>query len=107
MKTRKSTSTEEFDKRMECYTKNKKVVEEVNAEAEGKGPDALRLAINPLSDSMPEETPLGLIADEAEVQKGKRRLASGDEDSYRMLAHKAVTVDHHIDGHLIPVKDQG
>ena len=55
---------------------------------------------------MPEETPLGLIADEADVQKG-RRLASRDEDSYRMLAHKAVTVDHHFDGRMVPVKDQG
>ncbi len=106
LKTHKSTSTEEFDKRMECFAKTKKEVEEVNAEAEGKGPDALRLAINPLADMMPEETPLGLIADEADVQKG-RRLASGGEDSYRMLAHKAVTVDHHFDGRMVPVKDQG
>ncbi len=79
----------------------------MNAEAEGKGPDALRLAINPLADMMPEETPLGLIPDEADVQKGRRRLVSGDEDSYRMLSHKAVTVDHHFDGHMVPVKDQG
>ncbi len=56
---------------------------------------------------MPEETPLGLIANEADVQKGKRRLVSEDENSYRMLSHKAVTVDHHFDGRMVPVKDQG
>ncbi len=24
-----------------------------------------------------------------------------------MLSHKAVTVDHHLAGHVVPVKDQG
>ncbi len=35
MQTHDSLSEKEFDKRMECFAKTKKEVEEVNAEAEG------------------------------------------------------------------------
>ena len=90
---------------MERFTKNKEIIDEVNAEAEGKDEYALRLAINPLIDMMPEELPFGLTPDQNDIREGRRQL--DDEDiPYRLLAHKAVTVDHHIDGHLVPVKNQ-
>lgn len=58
-----SVSTNEFEKRMDCFNKNSDTVEEVNAAAEGKDEYALRLELNQFADLMPEELPLGHIYD--------------------------------------------
>ncbi len=105
--TAKSTSTAEFEKRLECFEKNKNDVDKVNAAAEGKGPDALRLALNPLSVLTPEEITEHYHGLHIEPDHGKsgfgRRLE--DQVEFRRLSHAAETVDHHISGRMYPVKD--
>lgn len=78
----------------------------MNAAAEGKDEDALRLELNRFADLMPEEYPTGHNYSGDDDRQGQRRLVD-EEFSPRLLSHKAVTVDHHILGHTVPVKDQG
>jgi len=97
--------TADFEKRRDIYNKIIAEIDRVNSLA--RGPDDLRLAENIFADMTPEEFSkwTGLRVDpEADTRGfGKRNDSQGG----RKLGHAATAVDHHKDGFMHPVKDQG
>ena len=97
-------NTKDYEKKVGIFWENKIYVDEVNAAATGKGPDALTLEMNAFADYTEEEMEkhMGLMPEfETENSTFESSLGAG------LSSRHVGTFDHVRDGHMTKVKNQG
>ena len=99
---RQTLTHQEFERRVGIFVDNQSYVDKVNSEATSE--NSVRLEMNKFGDCDDDDMKhyLGL-----ESHKHTGNGGFGQRVSKGLGDHAAVTVDHHRDGKMTPVKDQG
>jgi len=101
-----SSSAADWEAKLNRFGNSAQLVDDTNAKASGS--DDLRLELNAFAAMTDEEfkSHTGL-APEVERRATSFPLRHHGKGKGRHLSHAAVTVDHHADGFMHPVKNQG